>query len=577
MVMEDEELWDIEKIVFNRYKLKSVRIGGFSEVWAAEDIEENMTVAIKRPKIDVFSNLKTDKIIDNFRREFLNHIILPKHRNVAYLHNIEILISNNVGRIPCLVMDYYEKTLKDWMIEKKDIELFCKLNCILIIMIELIEGLEFIYDKGILNHNDIKKENILLSSKGISSNNPSNIVISDFNVSSASHNDRIQKYDDLLSIVNILLEMMDQETYNRKETIIINLQKIKDRVIDNGVGCACPNSIHGNCLHKECCFKIFQVIEDYSLKGKYDRDDYCDLKNTFKGIYNTLNPNNLYKNKYTIVEFNIDDVVNRMTSVAMMYDNIRITKSIEKAEEKILHDQYYVLFNILYENAVKIEKDNPYLIYNKMLFDYKKNYHFNMELFVEELKNSTKIESSTIGKLLLARLYIYIHELEKSKDIVLKINEIELNGLDDPSKARYIYNSLGLIYCGLGRFDLSSGSFLKCIKILGENNKGIRYKINWYVSLLKEGKEEIVRNDLKYLLNDGNAKKCFENYMNLKFEKDQINSMKQDGFIEKEIEKILHLLKSVFIPNGYYLSTFVLSPEEERVALFLLSLPIPII
>ena len=120
---EEDDIWESGKIVFNRYKLDKVRPGGFSEVWKAEDKIENIIVAIKRPKIDVFEKMMTDEIRMNLNTEFLNLLKLPRHRNITYLHGIEILISKRVGKIPCLIMDYYEYRSEQLDKKKRECEI----------------------------------------------------------------------------------------------------------------------------------------------------------------------------------------------------------------------------------------------------------------------------------------------------------------------------------------------------------------------------------------------------------------------------------------------------------------------
>ena len=268
--------------------------------------------------------------------------------------------------------------LSNWIKRKENVKLMTKINSILIIIIELIEGLQFLNEKGISSHNDIKKENILLSHEEVSLDYQRNIIISDFNVSTDSDDD--MKYsNDLLSIMAILLEMMDKESlYNYKNLKKIDIMQIKKRVIDNNyekVFC------HNRCdldLFNKCVNSIFQII-DYCKKGEYDRNSYNEIKNKFIELYNILNKDGPYQNRFRIIEFGINDLINRLASVAMLWTNIQHAKS--SSDEKTLHEEYENLFNNLYEKAYLINKDNPFLIYNKKLFDYNKKIIDNNEKY----------------------------------------------------------------------------------------------------------------------------------------------------------------------------------------------------
>ena len=167
------------------------------------------------------------------------------------------------------------------------------------------------------------------------------------------------------------------------------------------------------------------------------------------------------------------------------------------------------------------------------------------------------LDSTVVGRLILAKLYIYIQELQIAKNLVDSVELSDLDYFDNYFKAEYYFNSLGLIYCGLQKFDLSSMNFLHSINLLQNEDNVIKYKINRLISLLKEEKNGEFYNELKYLLNDSKSRRNLYTYFNIRFKLDLKFLADTIVCMEKDIASMKSLLISVLIPKGYYLDKYI--------------------
>uniref|UniRef100_UPI00402728FB protein kinase domain-containing protein n=1 Tax=Candidatus Cryptobacteroides bacterium TaxID=3085639 RepID=UPI00402728FB len=145
------------EILNNRYQLMNpIGRGSFGEVWMANDLRLDITVAVK-----VYAALD-GKGITEFRDEF---------KNVYKLHHPNLLrpdYFDTVGDNPYLVMPYCPKSADDLVGQMTEHELWRFIR-------DVASGLAYLHDNDVI-HRDIKPENILQDERG-------DYVISDFGLS----------------------------------------------------------------------------------------------------------------------------------------------------------------------------------------------------------------------------------------------------------------------------------------------------------------------------------------------------------------------------------------------------------
>ena len=145
------------EILNNRYQLMNpIGRGSFGEVWMANDLRLDITVAVK-----VYAALD-GKGITEFRDEF---------KNVYKLHHPNLLrpdYFDTVGDNPYLVMPYCPKSADDLVGQMTEHEPWRFIR-------DVASGLAYLHDNDVI-HRDIKPENILQDERGDN-------VISDFGLS----------------------------------------------------------------------------------------------------------------------------------------------------------------------------------------------------------------------------------------------------------------------------------------------------------------------------------------------------------------------------------------------------------
>ncbi|NGM64187.1 serine/threonine-protein kinase [Sphingobacterium sp. SGR-19] len=140
--------------------------GGSGKVWRAES--NGNTYAIK-----FIDSTNQDKIA-----RFKNEVVFCKntmHRNI-----VKVIATDHNNDIPCYVMPYYSKTLRDVIDKEKDADKLIK--CI----IKICKAVEFIHKKGV-KHRDIKPENILVDKN--------ELVLADFGIAHFKQYDITKKND----------------------------------------------------------------------------------------------------------------------------------------------------------------------------------------------------------------------------------------------------------------------------------------------------------------------------------------------------------------------------------------------
>lgn len=143
----------------NRYRLeKLVGVGGFADVWKAQDIQTDTTIALK-----IYSRLDDDGINE----------LSEEYKRMQCLNHPNLLRADHFDRwdnIPYLEM----KFCSGGSLEKK-IGKLTDIEAIAIIR-DLSEGLRFLHQNGII-HQDIKPANVLVDEHG-------RYLLSDFGISS---------------------------------------------------------------------------------------------------------------------------------------------------------------------------------------------------------------------------------------------------------------------------------------------------------------------------------------------------------------------------------------------------------
>jgi serine/threonine protein kinase len=143
---------DMEKVLKGRYEvLKSVGLGGMSEVWLALDTQTRQTVAVK-----VLDKRLTQD--DTFPRRFSQELAIARllvHPGIPRL----IDDGQTEDGIPFIVMEYVQGiTLTEYIKKKGPLPI----DDVLAIASQVLAILTYAYSKGIQAHRDIKPGNIMI-------------------------------------------------------------------------------------------------------------------------------------------------------------------------------------------------------------------------------------------------------------------------------------------------------------------------------------------------------------------------------------------------------------------------------
>ena len=193
-------------------KIKKLGKGGFGEVFLSEDCFQNH-FALK-----IFMNSQdntlAEKDVESFKemlKENSNLRVL-RHKNIIDFKGIAYSLKNET--VMGIVEDYMEYDLKKFLkvsIGSKDLNLHMKF----LIAIQAAEALKYMHYKG-LSHNDIKPENILISSNN--QNEEPLVKVSDFGT--------MIDPKKINSLSGFTME------YASPETILKYLEKIEDNKVD---------------------------------------------------------------------------------------------------------------------------------------------------------------------------------------------------------------------------------------------------------------------------------------------------------------------------------------------------------
>lgn len=152
------------EILNKKYKIiETIAQGGTSNIFLAIDLKRNKTVAIK------ILNEQSSARIENLIR-FKNEAEIIKHLHHKYI--IKFIESGEYKETFYIVTEYIKcNTLRNFL----DLKRFLSLDESIAIMLEILDGVEYIHSKKIV-HRDLKPLNIFYNSDG-------GIKISDFGIS----------------------------------------------------------------------------------------------------------------------------------------------------------------------------------------------------------------------------------------------------------------------------------------------------------------------------------------------------------------------------------------------------------
>jgi serine/threonine-protein kinase len=158
-----------ENLVLQYEIMKLIGQGQFGKVFQAIDINTGNTVALKEIEYHRFPTHK-------FLRE-VHFLVMLQHPNIVACQAIKHTKSARY-----IVMDYCEGgNLREWLDTQENI---C-INKVLPIITDILTGLKYAHDKGIV-HCDLKPENILLSQDGVRQK----AMISDFGIAKLVHDEK---------------------------------------------------------------------------------------------------------------------------------------------------------------------------------------------------------------------------------------------------------------------------------------------------------------------------------------------------------------------------------------------------
>ena len=175
----------IGKKLDGRYEIQElIGIGGMANVYKAQDLVEDRTVAVKILREEFLSN-------EEFIRRFKNEskaIAVLSHPNIVKV--FDVCFSEKIHSI---VMEYINGiTLKEYIEQQKRVNAKEAVHFV----VQILRAIQHAHDRGII-HRDIKPQNIMMLSNGM-------IKITDFGVATALNSTQLTQTNSVMGTVHYL-------------------------------------------------------------------------------------------------------------------------------------------------------------------------------------------------------------------------------------------------------------------------------------------------------------------------------------------------------------------------------------
>jgi len=99
-----------------------------------------------------------ERRLKNFLREIVRSLKAQGHPLIAKVYSVLAFDFPGVGKRPIIFMRFYEKNLREFMLEKRSLGV----DEALALMVQIVKGLLYLKHRGFVAHQDLKPENILL-------------------------------------------------------------------------------------------------------------------------------------------------------------------------------------------------------------------------------------------------------------------------------------------------------------------------------------------------------------------------------------------------------------------------------
>lgn len=347
--------------------------GTYGTVYKAKHIgSKEYEKKLNIPEFVALKKIKTEEEKQGFPITALREIMVMKrfeHKNILGL--LEIVVSDDISKMrdAYLVFEYMEHDLAALISENIKFEL----SQIKFIFHELLEGLEYLHNKGVL-HRDLKPDNILLNNKG-------GIKIGDFGLARFFSKVVKKRYTNQVATI-----------YYRAPELFLGEENYSTEIDIWSLGCIFLELLTGDIVfraHKEKP-KINDIfLSICKICGTPDEISWPDISSM--KYYSQLMPKEKYENKLNKQNFpNIDEVtLDLVKKMLTLNPKKRITiEEIKKHPYLTTHEPKMCKA----EDMPKIEEEMHYLQYRLKI---KKKIEEQQKIGKSDYKKSDK---SFLGK-----------------------------------------------------------------------------------------------------------------------------------------------------------------------------------